>query len=359
MVLCTNIVFEPLSSIYIVPNPPIPENDTERLFALKRYSLLDTAPEIAFDEITHLARSLFNVPIAMVSLVDKERQWFKSANGLDITETHRKHAFCAYAILQDDTLVISDALKDERFKENPLVVGEPHIRFYAGAQIVTHDGFPLGTLCVIDHKPRVFVGEDISLLRALADFATNEIELCTSVGSETSGRCLLNRDALTGAYNRRAFKKLLRAECARSKRNNESASLAIFSFDQYVNETRKQGAKSECSHIKFVYSVLKSQLRSVDILARISNSKFAIIFPSAVHSNAKAAVQRIQTAMSKELDLVSTKEMKIKVGVSQQKMNQDHRELFCDVVRQLRENRGFGSDFAEEELGYVKSYTRQ
>lgn len=149
---------------------PKPFDEDRRLDALKSFEVLDTAPEPIFDRITKSVARLFGVPIALVSLIDRDRQWFKSCLGLDVSETRRGLAFCAQAIMQDDVMVIPDALADPRFANNPLVLGAPHIRFYAGAPLVTADGYPLGTLCVIDSKPRAMLTKDER--DCLSDFAS-------------------------------------------------------------------------------------------------------------------------------------------------------------------------------------------
>ena len=131
------------------------EVEASRLRILQSYDVLDTAAEPAFDDITHLASTLCDTPIALISFVDAERQWFKSKFGLDVNQTDRRHAFCAHAIMEPDSIfVVRDALKDSRFADNPLVVGEPYIRFYAGAPIIVPSGYALGTVCVIDREPR-------------------------------------------------------------------------------------------------------------------------------------------------------------------------------------------------------------
>jgi len=155
--------------------PPLPPREEDRLQALRALLILDTPPEERFDRLTAFAAQEFDMPIVLISLIDAQRQWFKARHGLDLCETSRGVSFCAHAILQDEVMVVPDAALDERFADNPLVTGEPHIRFYAGAPLKMPDGHNLGTLCVIDRSPRSLDAIDLAVLRSLRDLAVEEL----------------------------------------------------------------------------------------------------------------------------------------------------------------------------------------
>ncbi|MFV1921534.1 MAG: GAF domain-containing protein [Methylotenera sp.] len=148
--------------------PSIPPDEAARLKTLRYLNILDTPAEERFDRLTRMAKRLFDVSFALVSLVDENRQWFKSCAGLDVSETPRDISFCGHTILGDDIFIIPDATKDERFADNPLVLNEPHIRFYAGCPLKFTNGNRLGTLCIIDQQPRNLTDEDLIVLKDLA-----------------------------------------------------------------------------------------------------------------------------------------------------------------------------------------------
>jgi GAF domain-containing protein len=156
---------------------PKPKNETKRIKVLWQYDVLDTVPEAVFDELADLAALICGAPIAMISLVDKDRQWFKSAIGVKMKQTSRDISFCAHAIMQTDLFVVPDATRDKRFKANPLVRSHPKIRFYAGAPLITPDGHALGALCVIDQVPRQLKPEQKKALTVLARHVMTQLEL--------------------------------------------------------------------------------------------------------------------------------------------------------------------------------------
>jgi GAF domain-containing protein len=151
--------------------------ETARLAALNRYAILDSEPEQSFDDLVILAAHICQTPMAMLSLVDDHRQWFKSKLGVQVQETSKGTSICAHAIQQRDLFVVPDTLKDERFRENPLVTDEPHVRFYAGAPLINEDGFALGTLCVVDREPRELDEQQKEAISALGRLALRQMEL--------------------------------------------------------------------------------------------------------------------------------------------------------------------------------------
>ena len=170
-------------------------DEATRLEALSRYDVLDSPHEEAFDRLARLIQNIFGVKIAIVSMIDAHRQWYKSCFGLESAEAARSETFCQVTIKQREPLIVPDTTKDPRFAFHPNVIGEPHIRFYAGVPLTTPDGHSIGTVCAIDDVPRRFTDRDVAILTDLAQIAMDELEL----------RQLAAIDALTGVLSRRAF----------------------------------------------------------------------------------------------------------------------------------------------------------
>ncbi len=261
--------------------PDIPENEQKRLAALRSLCILDTPSDERYDRLTRIARRIFGVPIALISLVDLDRQWFKSHVGLEASETPRDISFCGHAINSKDVFIVSDASQDERFADNPLVMGPPHIRFYAGCPL-SIDDLPMGTLCIIDQKPRILTPEEIDALKDLAGIAEHELTVLQ----------LATQDELTDLSNRRGFMQLAQHSLYLCARQNIPASLAFLDLDLFkpINDTfgHEEGDRAliTFSHL------MKRQCRETDICARMGGDEFAILLADADRTQAEEVIDR-------------------------------------------------------------------
>lgn len=266
----------------IAPKPP--ENELARLAALHALGVLDTLPEERFDRFTRMARRLFGVSTALVSLVDSDRQWFKSRVGLDATETPRDISFCGHVVFQNTPLIVNDATADERFSDNPLVTGNPDIRFYAGHPIHCADGLPLGTLCLIDQEPRELNAEDIELLSDLANMVEREF-----VAQQVA-----TTDALTGLSNRRGFEAVanhLLQWCARSE---QPAALLYIDLDDFkpINDTFGHAAGDDA--LITVAGLLKDTVREADVIARMGGDEFCVLCAGTTEAAIPQVLERLR-----------------------------------------------------------------
>ncbi len=257
--------------------------ERKRLATLREYEVLDTPPEEAFDRITRLATSALRMPIALVSLVDEKRQWFKSKVGLEPRETPREVSFCAHAIRQDAPFIVPNALLDDRFADNPLVTGEPHIRFYAGVPLKMKNGCNVGTLCVIDTKPCQLTEMEMSILTDLAQLVVDELEL----------RQLATTDTLTGALTRRKFDDDMDIELQRAKRYNHTTSLILLDLDQLGEVNKNFGHAAGDAVLRKAADLCRGALRNVDLLGRVDGDQFAILLPETGREGAINVVERL------------------------------------------------------------------
>ena len=266
-----------------------PKLDDEggRLAALHRLDVLDTPPDAPFDRITGIVRTVLGVPIVAVSLVDEKRQWFKSRQGLDACGTERGISFCAHAIRSYEPMLVPDALLDERFSENPLVLGPPRIRSYAGVPLRTPDGYNVGALCVIDTVPRTYEPSQVEILKGFASLVTDELEL----------RRVAHSDHLTGAMSRRAFLSEMDRTAARSFRGGAPASLLMFDIDRFkaVNDTWGHSAGDEV--LRAVAAAVMDTMRDGDLFGRIGGEEFAILLPYADAEGAAASAEMFRAAI--------------------------------------------------------------
>lgn len=263
--------------------PAIPANEIERLHVLRALAILDTKAEERFDRVTRIATRMFNVPIALVTLVDANRQWFKSCIGLSTTETSRDISFCGHAILGSEAFVIQDAAEDIRFHDNPLVIGEPHIRFYAGRPIRTTHGFKIGTLCLIDSQPRTFSAKDINDLDDLA---------CL-VESELAAIELAIMDELTELSNRRGFSMLAEKYISYFRRHKVFASLVFIDLNGFKNINDTFGHEVGDQALQAFGKALKHVGRSSDILARLGGDEFVVLLSGTRPPEAHLFIKRL------------------------------------------------------------------
>lgn len=242
-------------------------DETGRIAALDRYDVLDTPPSAPFDRITALVRDVLHVPISAVSLVDRRRQWFKSVQGLSVTETSRSVSFCAHTIMDETVLVVPDALADARFADNALVTGAPHIRSYAGAPLCTPDGYNVGALCAIDTVPREFTPAQVSILSSFAALVVDELEL----------RRIAETDHMTGAVSRRGFVEQIDAGIARCRRENRSSVLVLLDIDHFKSVNDRFGHPAGDAVLKTLSALCADHLRSTDCFGRLGGEEFGIL----------------------------------------------------------------------------------
>ncbi|UVK86258.1 sensor domain-containing diguanylate cyclase [Pseudomonas sp. B21-051] len=264
--------------------PIKPANEATRIQALHGLKVLDSAPEERFDRLTRLAKRLFNVPIALVTLVDKDRQWFKSCVGLDVNETPRDVSFCGHAILQDELLLVPDAKQDKRFHDNPLVIGEPNIRFYAGYPLTVPNGNKMGTLCLIDTQPRELDDEERALLRDLAGMAEQELMAVQ----------MASMDELTLLSNRRGFKQLAQHALDACARLDKPATLLFFDLNDFKQINDLYGHAEGDSALKTFADVLRIAFRESDVVGRLGGDEFVALLTGSSHVETTAIMARLK-----------------------------------------------------------------
>ena len=288
---------------------PVPEHEEKRLEALRRYEILDTPPEEVFDRFTRLASAALDMPIALISLVDKGRQWFKAKQGTTAEQTPRDIAFCAHAICGQNVMIIPDATQDPRFADNPMVTGDPHIRFYAGAPLRTHDGYNIGVLCVKDRQPRELSPADRMVLVDLAAMVVDEIELRLAGRSAVKEllekdelarefKRLASTDPLTGVLNRRAFMDIAEKEFLRAKRYDRPLSILMMDVDHFKRINDRHGHAMGDRVLKALADETQACIRTHDVLGRLGGEEFAILVPETGEEEPSVIAHRIRERLA-------------------------------------------------------------
>jgi diguanylate cyclase (GGDEF)-like protein len=268
--------------------PELPANEAERLHALRALKILDTSHEERFDRVTRMAKRMFGVEISLVSLIDEDRQWFKSTQGLDASETPREISFCGHAINQDGLFIIPNAIEDVRFSDNPLVTESPNIRFYAGYPLKLRAGIHIGTLCLIDSKPRYLSEEDKQLLNDLGAMIEQEIRSIQ----------LATLDELTLISNRRGFLTLSEHVRKVCRRNKIPMSMILFDLNKFkpINDTF--GHHEGDFALKQFAEVMRSVFRESDVIGRLGGDEFVAMLTDANDEQIAIILDRFKIEMA-------------------------------------------------------------
>lgn len=267
--------------------PEFPINEAERLHALRTLQILDTSHEERFDRVTRMAKRMFGVEISLVSLIDEDRQWFKSAEGLDASETPREISFCGHAINQDGLFIVPNAIEDLRFSDNPLVTEAPNIRFYAGYPLKLRQGINLGTLCLIDSKPKHLNEEDKQLLNDLGAMIEQEIRSIQ----------LATLDELTLISNRRGFLTLAEHSQKVCRRNKISMSMILFDLNKFKPINDNFGHHEGDFALKQFAEVMRSAFRESDVIGRLGGDEFVTMLTDANDEKITMILDRFKTEM--------------------------------------------------------------
>ncbi|WP_229776329.1 sensor domain-containing phosphodiesterase [Deinococcus ruber] len=285
---------------------PVGYTEQLRLAALRRYGILDTPQESQFDHLVELAVRVFDSPMAQISFVDEDRQWFKANHGLPFSEAPRSESFCSVAIVQDDVMVIPDTTQHEHFRSYPTVLGEPYIRFYAGAPLVTPEGQKLGTFCILGTEPREFSDQEQALLASFADMTMAELKLRQALHDLSH---LAMNDTLTGLPNRVQFRQQLTEACRRADITGEKVVVGLLDLDRFkpINETF--GHAEGDGLLAAVARRLQEATATSDVVARMGGDEFVLLLTD-IRSVADIAVvtQRLKDTFTQPF-LVSNQEV--------------------------------------------------
>jgi diguanylate cyclase (GGDEF)-like protein len=275
-----------------------------RLAALRRHDILDTPQEDAFQRLVELVRSVLDVPMAAVSLIDGRREWMKASVGPLPKQIAREQSFSTEAIGRQGPMAVSNATEDGRFAANPLVTGAPHIRAYLGVPLTTPDGYNIGVLCVYDDEPRPFNSRDAGILEKFAQIVLEQLDL----------RQITSQDAMTGALSRRGFMAEVDKEFARAHRYDRPSALVTIDVDRFHDINARHGYPAGDAVLTAIANAVMASMRKSDIFGRIGGEEFALLLPETDPGAARDVAERIRKTI--EATIIDTGAGEIRATVS-------------------------------------------
>lgn len=292
---------------------PIPDNESQRLRSVRSYDIIDTPPEVEFDTLTRVAMHAMNTPAGVIGLMDADRLWFKSQIGLGVPQLDRQIAFCAHAIMRpDEALIVEDLQQDSRFRENPLVMQAPYLRFYAGAPLVDRHGYALGTIAVVDTQPRKSSDVQRSLLHDLSALVITALEHRHQ--THLLGQLALT-DYLTGLANRAQFERALNSEMAHALRTDEPFTLFYMDLNDFKKVNDSLGHAAGDAVLCEVARRMEKQMRSEDLLARFGGDEFGVLLRQSVKESAESLAQRIIEAVRAPITLPTGDTVSVDISI--------------------------------------------
>lgn len=302
--------------------PGYPPDEERRLRSLKASGILGSGQDERFDRLTRLAKRIFDVPVALISLVDEDSLWLKSCDGVTLSEhIPRNTSFCAHALLESEPMIIRDTYLDERFCDNPHVIGHPFVRFYAGCPILLPDGAVAGAFCLIDSQPRTFTDDERGVLKDLAAIVEDEFAVMDAA----------TEDELTGLFNRRGISALAHYSLVATQRRAEPLSLAYIDLDnfKYINDTlgHAQGDKA----LEAIADLMTSSFRDTDLISRQGGDEFVIIFPDTSEQGAFIALQHLSEQVA-DYNRTSGKPWQLEFSVGIAEYNEQLHATPADLI---------------------------
>jgi diguanylate cyclase (GGDEF)-like protein len=337
-----------------MPAPALPVDEAERLEALHECHLINTPIEQGFERITRLTKRIFDVPIVAISLVDKDEQWFKSISGLEAWSTPREVSFCGHTILRDEVLVVEDARCDDRFSDNPFVKESPSIRFYAGCPVHSANDYRIGTLCIIDNRPRQLSSLDKSILKDIASLVDTEIrnhhytynsEQKLYELSANKRKNLL--DPVTKLWNRQGITEIIELQRKISHKTKSDFGVIQLSIDCYKTFLEENGEEAANDLLRSVTQCLINACRSEDSIGYLGGKEFLVVLPLKDNPDLLAVTTRIRKNLQEEQ---LTKAGKVKITVTESAVVYDQKKhpnilsLLMDAENGLREGRQLGGN---------------